>query len=134
MRRPRGALAWAELALALLITALIVSLNVRFSIAAGPLWRAGHRVWLVGSLLFPDDDELPPVLPPAPGLPTGWSDEPYEIGWAPKTGGFVQTHAERLVVVGIPLDRPVSSLENASLLVAEGWRNTPRRPDAYSPR
>ena len=39
MRRPRGALAWAELALALLITALIVSLNVRFSTAAGPLWR-----------------------------------------------------------------------------------------------
>src|SRR3989454_3678163 len=39
MRRPHGALAWAELALALLITALIVSLNLRFATQAGPLWR-----------------------------------------------------------------------------------------------
>src|SRR2546428_12364048 len=39
MSRPHGALAWAELAAALLITALIVFLNVRFSTHAGPLWR-----------------------------------------------------------------------------------------------
>src|SRR3989454_10729605 len=39
MRRPHGALAWAELALALLITALIVSLTLRFATQAGPLWR-----------------------------------------------------------------------------------------------
>src|SRR2546428_5637851 len=39
MRRPHGALAWAELALALLITALIVSLNLRCDRQAGPLWR-----------------------------------------------------------------------------------------------
>src|SRR3989442_11773624 len=40
MSRPHGALAWAELAAALLISALIVFLNVRFSTHAGPLWRA----------------------------------------------------------------------------------------------
>ena len=39
MRRPHGALAWAELAAALLITALIVALNLRFSTQAGALWR-----------------------------------------------------------------------------------------------
>src|SRR5437667_8172 len=39
MTRPHGALACAELALALLITALIVSLNLRFATQAGPLWR-----------------------------------------------------------------------------------------------
>src|SRR3989442_8373322 len=39
MSRPHGALAWAELAAALLITALIVFLNMRFSTHAGPLWR-----------------------------------------------------------------------------------------------
>src|SRR3989441_9082722 len=39
MSRPHGALAWAELAAALLISALIVFLNVRFSTHAGPLWR-----------------------------------------------------------------------------------------------
>src|SRR2546425_1267397 len=55
-----------------------------------------HRVWLVGGLLFPPAGHVPPVLPPAPGLPTGWSDGPYTIGWALQTGYFVQTHAERL--------------------------------------
>src|SRR5437773_12535024 len=39
MKRPHGALAWAELAAALLITALIVALNLRFSTEAGALWR-----------------------------------------------------------------------------------------------
>ena len=39
MRRPHGVLAWAELAAALLITALIVLLNLRFATQAGPLWR-----------------------------------------------------------------------------------------------
>src|SRR6059036_800947 len=39
MKRPHGALAWAELAAALLITALIVALNLRFSTEDGALWR-----------------------------------------------------------------------------------------------
>src|SRR2546430_5315643 len=54
MSRPHGALAWAELAAALLITALIVFLNVRFSTHAGPLWR--------------DEGSTPP-LPPPPTSP-----------------------------------------------------------------
>ena len=100
-----------------------------------------HRVWLVGGLLFPPAGYVPPVLPPAPGLPTGWSDGPYTIGWALQTGHFVQTHAERLAVVKIPVDRPVNGLENMGLLVVEGWRRpelqngdskTPALP--YSPR
>ena len=100
-----------------------------------------HRVWLVGGLLFPPAGHVPPVLPPAPGLPTGWSDGPYTIGWALQTGHFVQTHAERLAVVKIPVDRPVNGLENMGLLVVEGWRRpelqngdskTPALP--YSPR
>src|SRR5438034_6257470 len=66
-----------------------------------------HRVWLVGGLLFPPAGHVPPVLPPAPGLPTGWSDGPYTIGWALQTGYFVQTHAERLAVVRIPVAGPV---------------------------
>src|SRR3989442_10189163 len=33
--------------------------------------------------LFPPAGHVPPVLPPAPGLPTGWSDGPYTIGWGP---------------------------------------------------
>src|SRR2546426_9732922 len=54
MSRPHGALAWAELAAALLITALIVFLNVRFSTHAGPLWR---------------DEGCPPPPPPHPTQP-----------------------------------------------------------------
>src|SRR2546428_9592650 len=52
MSRPHGALAWAELAAALLITALIVFLNVRFSTHAGPLWR--------------DEGSAPPLGTPPP--------------------------------------------------------------------
>src|SRR2546428_12866456 len=51
MSRPHGALAWAELAAALLITALILFLNVRFSTHAGPLWRG-------------EGATLPPAPPP----------------------------------------------------------------------
>ena len=100
-----------------------------------------HRVWLVGGLLFPPAGHVPPVLPPAPGLPTGWSDGPYTIGWALQTGYFVQTHAERLAVVRIPVAGPVNHLESVGLLVVEGWRRpelkngestTPALP--YSPR
>jgi hypothetical protein len=62
------------------------------------------------------------VFPPAPALSTGWKDLPYAIAWALQAGYFVQTHAERLAGVGIPVDRPVSELERVRLLVAEGWR------------
>lgn len=84
--------------------------------------ESGHRVWLVGGLPFLPAGHLPPVLPPAPGLSTGWSDGPYAIGWALQTGYFVQTHAERFTVVGIPVDRPVNGFEHVGLLVVEGWR------------
>ena len=110
-----------------------------------PLYRAiqeplesGHRVWLVGGVAFPSAGRLPPVLPPAPGLPTGWSDAPYEIGWAVQAGYFVQTHAERLDVVRIPVDRPVNRLESVGLMVVEGWRppepKTGKSKIPYSPR
>ena len=89
--------------------------------------ESGHRVWLVGGLLFPPAGHLPPILPPAPGLPTGWSDGPYAIGWALQTGYFVQTHAERLAVVRIPVAGSVNPLESVGLLVVEGWA-------AYSPK
>lgn len=104
-----------------------------------PLYRAiqgalesGHRVWMVGSLFFPKPGELPPVFPPAPALPSGWSDGPYVAAWAMQVGYFLQTHAERnLIVSGVPVvGHPVSSLENPPVLVAEGWR--PSGP--YSPR
>ena len=84
--------------------------------------ESGHRVWLVGDLPFLRAGELPPVFPPAPALSTGWKDLPYAIAWALQAGYFVQTHAESLAGVGIPVDRPVSELERVRLLVAEGWR------------
>src|SRR2546428_14185917 len=66
MSRPHGALAWAELAAALLITALIVFLNVRFSTHAGPLWR---------------DEGAPP--PPAPPPPHARVARALSLGFAP---------------------------------------------------
>ena len=107
----------------------ILKLRMMSAEPLAPLHRAiqdalqsGHRVWLVGSVHFPPAGHLPPVLPPAPGLSTGWSDGPYAIGWALQTGYFLQTHAERFAVVRIPVDRPVNRFENVELLVVEGWR------------
>jgi hypothetical protein len=84
--------------------------------------KSGHRVWVVGPLPVLPGGQLPVVIPIAPAAPTGWSDGPYAMAWSQQVGYFVQMHALRHALVAIPVDRPVSGLEQVPLEVIEGWR------------
>jgi hypothetical protein len=44
------------------------------------------------------------------------------MAWSQQVGYFVQMHALRHALVAIPVDRPVSGLEQVPLEVIEGWR------------
>src|SRR2546430_10658883 len=110
MRRPHGALAWAELALALLITALIVSLNLRFATQAGPLWRdevstvqLATRSTYTGVLRALSLDSPPPLYPTllrlwsSPGSDGGPAVPPRGLGFrlAPATAGALRVTGRR---------------------------------------
>ena len=83
----------------------------------------GHRVWLVGGFLLPPRDVFVPDSLPAPPLPeTGWNSMPYELLWSKQVGGWLNARGTgcRNVDPGVQGGR----LENAHLLVCEGWRKT----------
>jgi len=84
--------------------------------------ESGHRVWVVGGLPILPKGRLPLVVPVAPGLPTGWRDQPYILAWSQQVSYFVQTHAERYSFVTVPLDGPVNALEHVPLHMIDGWR------------
>lgn len=86
--------------------------------------QRGRRVWLVGSFqpFFVSPGQRPPVLPPAPGAPSGWLDHPYADAWAMQTGFLVQTSALTWRLVPVPDDGLVQPLERVGAIVVEGWR------------
>jgi len=83
--------------------------------------RAGGRVWIVGGLLAPPPGQPAPHLPPAPNGPWGWQSAPYITGWLTQLGALMQAHARTLQKIELPPTGSVNDLENAPLLVAEGW-------------
>lgn len=91
--------------------------------AIGRTLQSGHRVWLVGEVIFIPPGQVPVALPPAPQGAMGWRSIPYQIAWSVEAGYFVQTHAVRWLEVEIPLDQPVDP-EKLRLIVVEGWRRT----------
>ena len=85
---------------------------------------SGNRVWLVGQLFFPDPDQIPPVLAPAPYDPAGWSEGAYQTSWNLRTTHFLQTRAGRAEEVPLNLTQPVNAHENARVVVLQGWRSS----------
>jgi hypothetical protein len=85
--------------------------------------RAGHRVWLVGSLRVPAPGSAPPIPPPAPTAESGWSDTPYLDAWSAQAGAVVQREARVVHRVLAPLAGAVNPLENIELLVARPFRS-----------
>ncbi len=85
--------------------------------------RSGHRVWLVGGAEWPRPGETVPALPPAPFTSEGWHDWPYATSWSRQLGAFLENHAAQLTRVTVPVDGPVSVLENLPLVVVTGWRD-----------
>jgi len=84
---------------------------------------AGHRLWIVGGgVIFLPPKTLPPYLPPAPQLKSGWNSAPYIRAWSMQVGYFIQTHGDRLSIFPVPVDQPVNGLEDIPLLLVMGWR------------
>jgi hypothetical protein len=86
--------------------------------------RDGNRVWLVGQLAFPESDEPPPVLAPAPNTPAGWSEGAYQTSWNARTMHFLQIRVLRAEDVPIA-NAAVNPHENVRIVVVEGWRGEP---------
>jgi hypothetical protein len=85
--------------------------------------RTGHRVFVVGGLELPPDNEPPTPLPPAP-LPgrEPWPEHMYNRQWSLMVGHFLQTHSNRIVPLPVKVAGVVSDYENVRLLAVEGWR------------
>ncbi len=86
--------------------------------------KTGRRGGLRGSSqpFFVSPGQRPPVLPPAPGAPSGWLDHPYADAWAMQTGFLVQNAALTWRIVPVPQDGLVQPLESVGAIVVEGWR------------
>ena len=87
--------------------------------------RSGHRVFLAGTLAFPDAGHPLPSLPPAYRDAGGsWHGGAYDIVWQLQAGQLLRAHAARSghIEVPIPGKARVQGFENLELGVVEGWR------------
>jgi hypothetical protein len=84
--------------------------------------QGGNNVWLVGGLDFLRPGEIPRELPPAPNSSYGWSEGAYLSAWSDMVAYTLQTYGQTLTFISIPVDDPVSELENLPLMVVGGWR------------
>jgi hypothetical protein len=87
--------------------------------------RSGHRVFLAGTLPFPDAGYPLPNPPPAHRDAGGnWHVGDYQRVWELQAGQFLRTHIARggHIEVPIPGKARVHEFENLELGVAEGWQ------------
>jgi hypothetical protein len=87
--------------------------------------RSGHRVFVAGTLAFPDAAHPLPSLPPAYRDAGGsWRGGAYNSVWGLQAGQLLHAHTERggPIEVPIPGNARVQEFENLELGVAEGWR------------
>jgi hypothetical protein len=85
--------------------------------------RGGHRVWMIADRMrIPAAGAFEPPPPPPPPLKnSGWSDGPYSISWAARTGFFLARHSEHFEELQTS-NAAVSIQENLHLFMAQGWR------------
>ena len=86
--------------------------------------RSGNRVWVIGQLMFPEGDQLPVALPPAPHPTDGWNEGTYQTSWNLRTMHFLQARVGSAEEVPIPLEQPVNPHENLRIVVVQGWRGS----------
>ena len=102
--------------------------------------RSGHRIFLVGSIPFPNPDEVPPTLPPAyqdagghwhDGFRTDWQlFADYRTVWEHQAGHFLRVNATGAVKIDVPVpeNANVQKYEDMELSVFQGWKQTPIVP------
>lgn len=83
--------------------------------------QANNRVWVVGELLFLQESESPMILDPAPDSHVGWNCDAYADSWSQQLGTFIRQHAATGGYVPLVTPGPVNELEEANLIVAQGW-------------
>jgi hypothetical protein len=83
---------------------------------------SGKRVWMVGNLTYLPRGTIPPILAPAPDDSFGWDENAYRATWSMQAEYLLLTCALETEVVGLPSDQPISSYENAKLIMARGWK------------
>ncbi|CAN5561029.1 hypothetical protein BH20VER1_BH20VER1_05950 [soil metagenome] len=83
--------------------------------------RSGHKVWLVGQLVFPQEGVTVPVAGPAPD-PFGWSEGAYLMGWMHQAMQFLQDHVATAEEIKIPVSQPLNPHEYVQVIVVRGWR------------
>ncbi|HYN81582.1 MAG TPA: hypothetical protein VES88_08780 [Gemmatimonadaceae bacterium] len=90
---------------------------------AAVVLQGGHRVFIVGGLIFsrPNRPRSPPRPAPRPG-DHPWPEAEYSTEWSLMLGDFLREHSSTLVKVPVEVPTPVSPYEDLELLVAEGWR------------
>lgn len=85
--------------------------------------RAGHRVWLSGLRLAPQDDSVPAAPPPARMLDGKFAENiDYYDAWTLQAGYLLREHATSLSEVPVYDGQPVLQYERLPLTVFEGWR------------
>ncbi len=87
--------------------------------------KSGHRIWVVGNIEVPPDNESPLVLPPAPNSPVGWSEGDYQLSWSRQIGYFFRLHAQRGQLIDIPITQAINPFENANLVRVDSWQEKP---------
>jgi hypothetical protein len=85
--------------------------------------RAGHRVWVAGSMSIPGPrTPVPAPLPPPPLPRSGYSDWPYANSWSAQTACHLARHSTRFEQVSPPGSGAEAVDEHFDLFVVEGWR------------
>jgi hypothetical protein len=102
--------------------------------------RSGHQIFLVGSIPFPNPDEVPPTLPPAyqdagghwrGGFRADWQlFGDYRTVWEHQVGHFLRLNATGAgrIDVSVSENAKVQQYEDMELSVFQGWKQTPIVP------
>jgi hypothetical protein len=90
---------------------------------AAKVLQGGHRVFVVGGLVFsrPNQSRAPPPPAPRPG-DHPWPEAGYATAWSRMLGDFLREHSSALVKMPVEVHTPLRPYEDLDLLVAEGWR------------
>jgi hypothetical protein len=83
---------------------------------------SGHRLWIVDGIQSEPPSTFPPSLPPAPHSQYGWDNSVYAQTWSMQVDYWIRNHARKLRTIPVDAKDPVNGLENASLILVEGWK------------
>lgn len=87
----------------------------------------GHRVWIVGDHDFPASPPTSRYFQESPDPVYGWITPSYQASWQNEVFYALRHNSTGVMLLSIPMDRPVSYFERSYLSVVQGW-NDPSVP------